>query len=118
MMNEALSSQPDLTCRLEGVGDRKDRSFELAYLGLMQADEWELFHGTICKTDGVPTAYAWLVLDDWVYDAVADLALPASEFKGMYCAVGLARFPKHGAKRFYRWHEHYGPWCSTIASSA
>ena len=116
-MLSSLDSQefpPYLSCRLADVGDRTGRCFELAYLGLVQADEWELCHGTIRGPGGLAVPHAWLAQVGWVYEAVADIAVPVPEFMKQRGAVGLARYPKHGALRFFSRHKHFGPWASAL----
>ena len=110
-----MNQVPQLTCRLPRIRKRTTRCYELAYEGCQLGRDWTLVHGI---ANGAPSRgridHAWLELDDWVYDAVLDKAMPHSVYISMFKAQATRKYSFEEAAIQVVKSGHYGPWSEVM----
>lgn len=93
------------SCWVPGLNSRAGRSYEIAFVGMSRAPEWQLVHG---ECNGPPNVgrlgHAWLEHADQVF--------PAADYRRIYGAVELARYALKDAAQLVAQSGHYGPWAS------
>lgn len=106
--------------RMKRIRKRNGRCYELAYCGLMQANDkgatgkFVLVHGEV---NGPPdlaprTGHAWLeyIGAPFVYDAVKDKTIPMIDYYRTMKPTNITKYALIEAAQMAVKTSHYGPW--------
>lgn len=88
---------------------RHGRCYELAWKGVMAADDVQLVHGEL-RYNNLSIGHAWLIGNDFVYDPVLDEFFDPGEYHLGATAVALHMYTQLEAASLACQEGHYGPW--------
>jgi hypothetical protein len=91
--------------RINVLGSREGRCYELAGRGVVEYRDWLLVHGT-----AYGTGHAWLERESWIYDAVIDQLMTSAQYKSFARAAGARTYTAKETAELAASSRHWGPW--------